>query len=144
MKLIADTREQLPYEFKNPMITDTLQIGDYSIAGLQDSISIERKTLPDLIHCLSQGRDRFERELFKARSLDFFAVVVECTLEDIAEHRYASMMLPTAALQSLVAFSVRYHLPIFFAGDRRSAQYLTESLLLKFHRELTKKLEAAQ
>ena len=95
----------------------------------------------DLIGCLSQGRDRFERELFRARALDYFALVVEADLKDIVNHSYKSEMLPRAVLQSLVAFSIRYKMPIWFCGNREHAQSITESLLLKYAREIEKKFK---
>ena len=139
MKIVTDTREQRPYKFENGTMTGTLQIGDYSINGLQDHIAIERKELNDLIGCLTKGRDRFERELQRSRSLDYFALVVEASLQDIAEGVYRSKMLPRAAIQSLMAFSVRYHMPIFFCDNREYGQRITESLLCKYSREIEKK-----
>ena len=144
LTLIRDTREQLGYRFDTPCVDGTLAIGDYSVAGLQDLVSVERKELGDLIQCLSSDRIRFERELHRGRSLDHFAVVVEGTLEDIAKHRYRSEMLPKAVLQSLITFSVRYRLPIWFAGTREYGQRLTESILLKYGREIEKRMEAME
>ena len=80
MKIIVDSREQLSYHFQTPSIRGTLATGDYSIAGLEDLIAIERKTLDDLIGCLCNGRERFERELYRGKSLDYFAVIIETSL----------------------------------------------------------------
>jgi len=76
MTIIVDSREQLPYKFQTPSIKAALDTGDYSIAGLEHFIAIERKTLPDLIGCLCNGRERFERELRRGKALDFFAQFV--------------------------------------------------------------------
>ena len=139
MEIVIDTREQRPYSFKTDTVTGTLQIGDYSINGLQDHIAIERKELNDLIGCLTKGRDRFERELFRAKALDYFALVIECSLSDLINGNYRSNMNPKSAIQSLLAFSVRYRLPIFFCEDRKYSQRITESLLCKYSKELEKK-----
>jgi len=144
MVIIIDTREQLPYTFDVPSEVATVPVGDYSIAGLEYRIGIERKELNDLIGCLCKGRERFERELQKARALSYFAVVVEASLDDIAQHRYRSKMLPQAVFQSLMAFSVRYRLPIWFAGNRARARKITQSLLEKFSGEIEKKKKAVQ
>ena len=133
-RILIDTREQRPYGFKGSEV-GTIPVGDYSILGLEDYVSIERKTLGDLIACLTTGRDRFERELFKSRSLDYFALVIEASLSDIANGEYRSEMNPKSAIQSLLAFSIRYRLPIFFAESREYAQRVTESLLLKYAKE---------
>jgi len=139
MKIFIDSREQLPYEFENPSEVGTIPMGDYSICGLENHIAIERKELNDLIGCLTTGRERFERELFKGKALDYFALVIEASLKDLINHNYRSQMEPKSAIQSLVAFSVRYRLPIWFCESRKYAQRITESLLLKYGREIEKK-----
>jgi len=142
MQIIIDSREQKPYSFETDSLTGTLSTGDYSVNGLENHISIERKELNDLIGCLSKGRDRFERELQRAKGLDYFALVVEADLSDIAKGAYRSKMLPRAVLQSLMAFSIRYKMPIFFCGNRQYAERITESLLVKYCREVEKTLKA--
>lgn len=133
-----DTREQQPYGFENSEV-GTIPIGDYSICGLENFIAIERKELNDLVSCLTTDRKRFERELHKARALDYFALVIEASLSDLANGHYRSQMGPKSAIQSLLAFSVRYRLPIFFCGNRKYGQRVTESLLCKYGREIEKK-----
>ena len=115
-------------------------MGDYSICGLENYVSIERKTLDDLIGCLTSDRERFERELHEGKGLDYMAIVIEASLSDLANGRYRSKMLPKSAVQSLLAFSVRYRLPIFFCESRAYGERVTESLLLKFARELDRKI----
>lgn len=77
MKILIDTREQAPYSFETESETATLPTGDYSLEGGKDLIAIERKSIDDLIGCLTSGRDRFERELHRGRSLDYFALIVD-------------------------------------------------------------------
>ena len=139
LRIKIDTREQQPYKFESSSEIGTVPIGDYSICGLENHIAIERKALNDLIGCLTADRDRFERELFKGRSLDYFCLVIECSLSDLANGHYRSQMGPKSAIQSLLAFSVRYRLPIFFAENREYGQRVTESLLCKYAREVEKK-----
>lgn len=140
--IVIDSNEQLPYKFQTPSVRAKLPTGDYSLVGFEDKISIERKELNDLISCLMNdskndtfNRDRFERELLRGMEFDYFAVVVEASLLDIANGNYWSKMLPSSAVQSILAFSVRYKLPIFFADNRAYAARVTESLLLKYHKE---------
>lgn len=144
MILKTDSREQRPYEFKTPSQVGTLPTGDYSICGLEDHVAIERKTLDDLIGCLTKDRDRFERELFKGKALDYFALVVESTLSDLANGEYKSQMSPKSAIQSLLAFSIRYRLPVWFCESRAYGQRITESLLCKYAREVEKRYRALE
>ena len=141
MKIIIDSREQLPYKFESPSEVGTIPIGDYSICGLENHIAIERKELNDLIGCLTTSRDRFERALHKAQALDYFAMIIEASLSDLANGHYRSQMGPKSAVQSLLAFSVRYRMPIFFCENRKYGTRITESLLCKYAREIKKKFE---
>lgn len=148
MKLLVDTREQRPFAFTRFQVETervTLPAADYSLPGFEDRVAIERKELNDLVACLMNGnRDRFERELAKLRFYDLAAVVVEASLDDVSKGRYRSGMKPHAALQSIFAFQVRYHVSFLFCGNRAGAEYVTYSLLEKYLAEVVKRFEAAQ
>lgn len=145
MKILIDSREQTPFTFSGYEVATepaALPVGDYSLPGFQDRVAIERKELNDLVGCLmGENRQRFERELAKARPYDLFAVVVEAALEDVSRGRYRSEMKPHAALQSLCAFQVRYRVPFMWAGNRRGAEYLTFSFMAKYLRELEERFK---
>lgn len=146
MRILTDTREQSPYAFTGYGVeveAATLPVGDYSLPGFEDRISLERKSLDDLIGCLTQGRDRFERELARACPYDFFAVVVEASLADIYQGRYTSNMAPQSALQSVATFQIRYRAPFVWAGNRAGAEYMTHSFLAKFLREIGERYQTA-
>jgi hypothetical protein len=115
---IIDSREQKPYCFTGPSVVATLETGDYSLAGLESQVAVERKEINDLIACLTIERNRFERELQRGRSFDYFALVVEASLEDLANGRYRSQMNIKAAVQSLLAMSVRFRLPVWLVHNR--------------------------
>ena len=141
--IIIDTREQNPLVFSFPCERGTLVTGDYSIKGLERYVAIERKSADDLISSLKdKSRDRFERELSRGRGLDYFCLVVECDLSSLANGNYSSEMNPKSVIQSLLAFSVRYNLPIFFCPDRKYAAKVTESLLMKYASEIKKRVVA--
>ena len=147
MKRIIDSREQLAFQFKPPKYRDVdveigaLPTGDYSLAGFEDRIAVERKSLDDLVGCLmNDQRERFERELTRARPYDLFCVVVEASMEEIRNHSYRSLMKPRAVLQSIAAFQVRYRVPFAFCGNRAGAEYWTYSLLVKYLREIEERM----
>lgn len=148
MKILVDSREQRAFSFDAfpgaTTETATLPVGDYSLVGFQDRVSIERKSLDDLVSCLmNDNRARFERELAKSRHYDLFAVVVEASLDDLAQGRYKSQMKAASAAQSLFAFQVRYRLSIIWAGNRHRAEYVTYSLLEKYLREISERFKLA-
>lgn len=144
MKILIDSREQAPYQFACYQGTTTeratLPTGDYSLPSFESCIAIERKSLDDLVGCLMGGnRDRFERELSRARSYECFAVVVECSIDDMRQGRYRSEMKPHAALQSITAFMVRYAAPFLWCGSREGGEYMVHSILSKYAAEIEKR-----
>jgi ERCC4-type nuclease len=76
MLILTDTREQRPFTsscFPDvEVVRGALPVGDYSLLGFEDRMSIERKELGDFIACLAAGRDRFERELARGRNYDLY------------------------------------------------------------------------
>ncbi|ABK18183.1 ERCC4 domain-containing protein [Syntrophobacter fumaroxidans] len=135
MIVIIDSREQIPYDFATYDVETergTLHTGDYSLAGFEDRVAIERKSLDDLIGCLCHDRERFEKELCRAKALDFFSVVIEGALSDILDGRFRSRMTVNAAVESIAAFSTRYRTPFLFCGSRAGGERMTFSLLSKY------------
>lgn len=147
MKILIDSREQLPFSFAGYEVSlevAALPTGDYSLPGFQDRVAVERKAIDDLVGCLmGSNRERFERELARGRHYDLFAVVVEASLADVSQGRYRSEMKAKAALQSIIAFQVRYRAPFIWAGNRTGAEYVTYSLLAKYLREIEERYKAA-
>ena len=137
MTILVDTREQRPFTFEHERYDvqiqpGTLSVGDYSLAGLQDKVAVERKSLPDLVGCLGRERERFERELQRGAALDAFAVVVEAAWADLAGGNFRSQLNPHAACQSVLAFMARYRVPFLFAGSRAAAEYAAWGLLHQY------------
>ena len=66
--LLVDTREQRPLQFSHlPAESATLYTGDYSVRGLEEYFSVERKSLADLAGSLTRKRDRFMKEMHRLR-----------------------------------------------------------------------------
>jgi ERCC4-type nuclease len=145
MRILIDTREQDGHDFDGydcTVATASLPTGDYSLDGLAHRIAIERKSLADLIGCLTGERSRFERELARGKGLDLFCVVIEASFSDLTAGNFRSRMNPHAAAQSLIAFQVRYGTSFMWAGSRQAAEYLIFWTLQKYLSEATKTLAA--
>ena len=147
MLIVVDSREQCPfpltherYEAKTKQ--GALTVGDYSLAGLEDKVAVERKSLPDLVACLGRERERFERELMRGAALDAFAVVVEADWLMLARGEYRSQLKPHAACQSVLAFTARYRVPFLFAGTRGAAEYMTWGFLRQYLESARKRWRA--
>lgn len=147
MLIVVDSREQCPFPFTHERYEaktkqGALTVGDYSLAGLEDKVAVERKSLPDLVACLGRERERFERELMRGAALDAFAVVVEADWLMLARGEYRSQLKPHAACQSVLAFTARYRVPFLFAGTRAAAEYMTWGFLRQYLESARKRWRA--
>ena len=127
---VIDTREQLPYNLR-PAERRALRTGDYSVVGYEDEITIERKSLFDLLGSLTTGRDRFVRECQRLAEYPYAALVVEGTWQQFLADR-RSKMHPNSRLGSLAAISERFGIHPWFCGNRAEGQRLTERLLTRW------------
>lgn len=145
MQVIIDSREQKPYTFaKYPEVKTTvaaLPVGDYTIQGFEQYISIERKSLSDLVQSLGRERERFFRELQRARGLRF-CVVVEGTWASLAAGRYPSRLHPHAAVARVAAIMSRLGIPVLFCGSRAAGETATYQLLHQFLEEERRRYRA--
>ena len=135
--IAIDTREQQPYTYPGAEVK-TLPSGDYSIVGLEGLVTVERKTKADAYCSLGCERARFRREVERLAGYDYAAIVIEDTAPGFLRRPAYSKMNPRSAMSTLLAWSVRYGVHVFFAGDRDHAQALTRKLLemyWRYHRE---------
>ena len=148
MKIIVDRREQLPFSFTRDRYTGvivepgTLTTGDYSLHGLTDRVTVERKALDDLVQCLGHDRQRFEAELQRMNALDAACVVIEASWHDLLTKKYKSRLEPHSACMSVLAFSCRYRVPFMFAGNRGGAEYACWGFLRHYLEHARKRLKA--
>ncbi len=135
--VVADTREQTPLtplleDCGHHVISSTLKTGDYSVKGYEDFVAIERKSLDDLVGSLTNGRQRFERELSRGCRLERFCVVVEAPYSDILDKKYRSKAHPASITGSIKAFEWRYRCRFYFCNDRYEASRTISRLLHLF------------
>lgn len=131
--IIVDSREKLPYRFLgHRVLIRALSAGDYSLESMEGEVAIERKQLPELFACAGRERTRFKKELERLSKFSYAAIVVECSLKDLLMPPPYTKMNPKAVINSFIAWSVKYRVCVFFAGDRVHAQALTRRLLEKY------------
>jgi DNA excision repair protein ERCC-4 len=135
--IVIDTREQEPLAFERlTSVRGTLTTGDYSVAGLQDLFSIERKTVSDLVGCcMGENRERFERELHRLRGYRFKRLLVVGSEAEILAGQYHSNIKPNAVLATVCAFEARYDLPVVFVATAQAGARLVERWAFYFARE---------
>ena len=148
MVIVRDTREKAGYAFDAARYegvtveAGTLATGDYSVRGLESMVACERKSLADLTMCLGQERQRFVRELERARGLDSFLVVVEAPWSDLAGGKYRSRLAPHSACQSVISFMAHHKIPFLFAGSRAAGEYAVWSFLHQYLDGARKRFQA--
>jgi hypothetical protein len=87
--VLVDTREQRPFDFSrfacwfSGIEQRALALGDYSVAGLEDSCVVERKGLDDLIHSFTAERSTFIDRLRRMSSFPHRLLVVTAALSQI-------------------------------------------------------------
>lgn len=126
MKIITDTREQLPY-WTNYMLA--LKVGDYTTQKLLNKFHIERKSLSDLYGTLTSGNNRFKYELFRAAFHQIsIEVYVEGTREDFINKRFpkgSERKFTKDGLDRMVkTFEKKYHLKFTWAESREVCKTL--------------------
>lgn len=151
--IVYDTREQTPFVFddifrtvkKNkvpiivPTVCQTLNAGDYSIAGMESLVSIERKSVQDLVGTIFQSRDRFERELVRLDEKQYAAVLVEGSWSAVMTYcRTNTRGNPDSVQASILAWDQRFKTRWWFAPSRSDAAKLCFFMLERFYKDRIK------
>ena len=138
----VDTREQEGWtsELESQgfnVTTATLPTGDVTVLvpDLSNVVVIERKTLGDLVASITQGRDRFSREVFRMRAYRYPYLVIESTATSILEHAYRSKTNELSVLGSLSRFA-SLGISVLFCDNRKAAAYMVGRLLFFIANEI--------
>ena len=127
--VICDSREQTPLDV-SPLrcVGGSLPTGDYSVVGLERYVTVERKSLDDLLGCIGRERERFEREMQRILAYPARLLIIEATWRDVIAGGWRSKVDPRAVGGSLIGWMVT-GIPIFFAGDHASAGKIVSRFL---------------
>lgn len=146
--IIIDTREQRPYTFQNikpeppETVMQGLKTGDYSVAGLEDRICIERKSMADLFGSVGNGRKRFEREMERLSTFDYAAIVIESDIKTwFMNPPGRSKMNPRSVFRTIIAWSQRYGVHVWPMWDRPSAEKVTYLILKRYYDDYINNLD---
>lgn len=142
LTIVIDTREQLPYTFPCPTIRKTLRTGDYSILDAETRVAIERKRPDELFTCFGAQRDRFRREFERLSTYEYAAVIIEGDLTDVLTPHFRSTVSHRTVINSLISWSIRFGVHVWFATDREHAIAMTFRLLQKFAEQDVRKKAA--
>lgn len=126
--VLIDTREQNPFSFSRfrNWIGDervaTLATGDYSVEGMEHLLSLERKSLSDLISTLMHNRQRFWRECERLQQFAHRAILVEASYSDIKSpytHLGHTTAHPNGVSGTLDALEAKFGIQVIYTSQVR-------------------------
>ncbi len=127
---LIDSREQLPLDLPSlaPPVITTLSTGDYSVMGLTNVVAIERKSLEDLLSCVGQERERFDREVQRLLAYPVRALVIESGWQALERGEWRSKVSPQAAVGSVLGW-IAAGLPVVMCyTHERAGKYVARLL----------------
>lgn len=165
--ILIDSQEQLPYTFTNlfadaaqlhrPLVVRTerkhitipnsgkpLLSVDYSLAGFETTVAIERKSHEDFCNTLAgRHRTRFERKLAILNgdpAYHHVVVIVEAEWSTILNHPPDfSNVVPKTLFRTVIAWQTRYpKIHWMFMPGRERAEQATFRVLERWWKELSK------
>lgn len=134
--IVIDTREQKAYSFdadRAETVKAALPAGDYSLAGLETVVAVERKSLDDFVSTVIHARKRFHAELRRLAGYRAACIVVEGSLADVLAHRYKGEAHPHSVVGAVVSIVVDFGIPVYFCSTRQIARMFTQEFLLRHH-----------
>jgi len=138
--VIVDTREQIPLSFRRfkgwfaGIEMRALALGDYSVAGMENSCVVERKDLSDLVCSFTQNRTVFVKRLRRMSQLPHSLLVITAPLSQIKSAYPYGRGKPNQVTQSLIAVLAGLRLPFVCTethelGEEIVASYLYQTFL---------------
>lgn len=148
--IIVDTREQKPWDFNDNfnIAKAKLDTGDYSIAGLEDILCIERKCSPNEISN-NITEKRFKDVLDRMAGFPHAHIIFEFDLYDILQFPRNSgippklwknlRITPLYLLKYITEINTIYGIHTHFCGDRSTAQALAISIMKRVNEQHNRK-----
>ena len=136
-RIVIDSREQEPYTFACEVLKAKLDAGDYSVAGFEQRVAVERKSLRDFVGTVIHDFDRFTRELAKLSAMEAACIVVEADLTAVLcglHHDALRAVAPQSLLGSSTYIAIKYRVPVYWCGSRPAAVRFTDAYLRSFVR----------
>lgn len=136
--IIIDSRESNPLKFGLDIIIDKLNVGDYQFSH-NPYLVFERKSINDFIGTMSQGYDRFIKELERANDAGIYLImIIENKIQDVLSFNYLPWMKRVKTkttpefifhkLRELIQRFPRFQ-PLFVNGRRQVVEYIMKGSL---------------
>lgn len=137
--VIVDTREQNPFSFARfrgwfkGVTHKALKVGDYSVAGLEEVCTVERKDLPDLVHSFTTDRAVFVKRLREISRYPHRLLVVTEPLSMVKSPYGGTSLSPNRITQSLIATLVGAEVPFICTETHELGAEVVASYLYQVH-----------
>lgn len=137
--LLVDTREQIPFNFSRfegwfaDIRRKALELGDYSVAGLEDVCVVERKGLSDLAQSFTSQRPVFVSRLRRMADYPHRLLVITSTLGTVKSHFGHGGAHPNRITQSLIASLAGLQVPFLCVDTHELAEEIIASYLYQVH-----------
>ena len=135
--IIQDSREQNPWDFSfyekcKGVVVRKLETGDYSIEGLEDIVTIERKksTGEMAINIGKDGR-RFNKELVRMSQLKYKYLICEFSFDTLSNFPHGSTIpsyqwsklriTPQYLVSRLLSYRDKYGIEVIFCNNSDEA-----------------------
>jgi ERCC4-type nuclease len=141
--ILVDTREQDPF----PLFANHpswiggerrvgLKTGDYSVAGMEGLLALERKSLADMVSCTVTCRQRFIEVCARLSQFKWKAILIEATMEDLKQGfqqcDIPSDVHPNSVCGFLDAIEAKFSIPVIYTSrikdlaTERAASWLSK------------------
>jgi ERCC4-type nuclease len=137
--IVVDTREQNPFSFErfsgwfSGIEKRALEIGDYAIAGLEDTCVVERKDLGDLVRSFHMERSVFIARLRRMSAFPDRLLVITAALSQVKSRYEHSPANPNQITQSLIATLAGLRVPFLCVETHELGEEIVASYLYQVH-----------
>jgi ERCC4-type nuclease len=131
MKILSDTREQLPLDFNHDVIVQKLDVGDYGCQfkdGHIPNIFFDRKSISDLYGTMGKGYKRFKKCILRAQESDTtLMIIVEGSFTEVLKGYKFSQIRGVSMIMKLFTIWIRYGVMTVYCKDREEmSRYISE------------------
>ena len=137
--VIVDSREKNPFSFarfrgwfagveRRPLV-----LGDYSVAGMEEVCTVERKDLADLVHSLTTERRAFVNRLQRMSRYPQRLLVITAALSQVKSPYAHSQVSPNKITQSLIAALAGLGVPFLCVETHELGEEIVASYLYQAH-----------
>jgi hypothetical protein len=137
--IVVDTREQNPFSFErfagwfSGIQKRPLKIGDYAIAGLEDTCVVERKDLNDLVRSFHVERSDFVSRLRRMSAFPDRLLIITAALSQVKSRYEHSPANPNQIMQSLIATLAGLRVPFLCVETHELGEEIAASYLYQVH-----------